>query len=86
MGAFTWSEAFKRAHAFLGGQPQPEPSTLPPWFGEWVDWRLARGDFSSFHKADPAHRPADAPSPMPDWAWKRLAHVVGEHQPVGAHH
>jgi hypothetical protein len=87
MGAFRWSEAFKRAHAFLEGKPQPEPATLPPWFSHWADWRLGRGEFSGLGKAEPAHRPAGVPSPIPEWAWKRLEHVVGSsHAPVGAHH
>ena len=76
MGAFRWTPVLKSAQSLATPTPEVQPAKLPDWFWQWAEWRLGEGEFKSFGPAAEKHRPADAPRPIPDWAWKRFSRLV----------
>ena len=52
------------------------PLRVPQWFWPWARWYLGRSEFEG-QARNPAVRPAAAPVPIPDWAWRRLNVLVG---------
>ena len=47
------------------------PLRIPGWFWPWARWYLGHAEFAG-EARNPALRPAAAPRPIPDWAWRRL--------------
>jgi len=83
MGSFRWTEVFRRATVHVTSvHPNGSPRRPPEWFGTWAQWRLGKGPFKTFGPADKKHRPPEAPTPIPDWAWRRLERLVREGHPV----
>lgn len=76
MGSFRWTPVLKTARATLRPAPEVRPTKPPAWFWEWAAWRMGAGEFKPFGTAEPTHRPPDAPTQVPDWAWQRLAGLV----------
>lgn len=81
-GAFEWSKILQRANALVGATrsslsarpaKNTPPKPMPDWYWRWLAWFLGEGDFKSFGRRDPAHRPADAPEKIPAWAWVKAS-------------
>lgn len=52
------------------------PIPLPTWVWTWMRWYLGRSEFKPFGPRNPAVRPNDAPTRIPQWAWDRLKALV----------
>jgi hypothetical protein len=62
--------------ALLGGTSSPArpwPLPVPRWFWVWARWYLHQGEFRDLPFHSRTSRPVNAPHPMQDWAWRRLA-------------
>lgn len=51
---------------------------IPDWFWVWARWHLGRAEFAAPGPQDPGARPSVAPRYVPEWAWQRLAVLLGE--------
>jgi hypothetical protein len=78
-GAFKWATVLEKAKGIAGdhGSRQLDnaathdkpPSPLPNWYWPWLSWLLGEGDFKAFGARSKDHRPAEAPTKIPNWAW-----------------
>ena len=60
------------------------PVPLPAWFWGWARWFLGRAEFADEPFRSQATRPSEAPHSIPDWAWARLAVLLGKERPTGS--
>jgi lipoprotein-anchoring transpeptidase ErfK/SrfK len=72
-------EATTIEHDPSAGKHWPIP--VPSWFWPWARRYLGRSEFAENGPANPAARPPSAPRVIPEWAWRRLAVLLGQELP-----
>lgn len=76
IGAVAPAEAEAAAPAQQASAEWPVP--IPDWFWVWARWYLGHGEFKDRPFRSAGTRPEEAPRTIPDWAWRRLAALVGD--------